>query len=36
MAYKAMSMVSAVSLAVLCCVVTHVFCSNHVQSLTLN
>ena len=41
-AFEVMAIVSAVCLAVLyqsmlgCCVVTHVFCLNHIQSLTLN
>ena len=36
MAFEAMAIGSAVSLTVLCCVVTHVFRLNRGQSLTLN
>ena len=35
-AFEAMAIVRAVGLAVLCCVVTHVFRLNCIQSLTLN
>ena len=36
MAFEATAIISAVDLAVLCCVVTHVFRLNCEQSLTLN
>ena len=36
MAFEATAIVSAVGHAVLCCVVSHVFLLNRIQSLTLN